>query len=121
MRQMYRATLFALVAACLLVAAAYADSDDDHERARRAFEAGEIVSLSSIIDRIERDFEGELLEVELEDEGGSGLVYEVKLLAPGGRIVELLFDAGNGELLREGGEGHERGDRAGHDEDEDHD
>lgn len=100
MTLIYRLKLPALVVACLLAAAALADSDDDHERARRAFEAGEIVSLSSIIDRVERDFDGELLEVELEDEGRHGLVYEVKLLAPGGEILELLFDAGDGELLR---------------------
>lgn len=96
----HRATLLALFAVAVLATAAFADSDDDHERARRAFEAGEIVSLTKIIELVERDFKGELIEVELENEGRQGLVYEVKLLTPDGEIVELLFDAGDGELLR---------------------
>jgi uncharacterized membrane protein YkoI len=117
----HRASLAALFAVAILTTAALADSDDDHERARRAFEAGEIVSLTKIIERVERDFEGEVLEVELEDEGRHGLVYEVKLLTPKGEIVELLFDAGDGGLLRiEGGDNaHEE--RSEHDEVEDYD
>lgn len=115
MTQIYRPTVSALAAACLLAAAALADSDDDHERARRAFEAGEIVSLSTITARVERDFEGEILEVELDDEGRRGLVYEVKLLAPGGEILELRFDAADGELLQVEGD-DEDDDRRGDDD-----
>ena len=113
MKQVPRSTLLTLAAVCLLAAAWHVHADDDHERARRAFEAGEIVSLGNIIGRVERDFDGEILEVELEDEGRRGFVYEVKLLTSGGAVVELLFDAGTGELLRsKGGESV----RSGHDD-----
>lgn len=54
-----------------------------------------------------RDFRGEMLEVELEDEDGR-LVYELKLLAPGGAVLELLYDAASGELIRARGHGLER-------------
>lgn len=112
----HQATLLALFAIAVLATAAFAESDDDHERARRAFEAGEIVSLTTIIELVERDFEGELIEVELENEGRQGLVYEVKLLTPDGEIVELLFDAGDGELLGVEGDDDADGFRSKHDE-----
>ena len=43
---------------------------------------------------------GEVLEVELEEEHGR-LVYEIKLLRPGGRLAELLYDAATGEPVTE--------------------
>ena len=42
---------------------------------------------------------GQVLDVELEDEDGR-LVYEVKLLQAGGRLVKLELDAASGELLK---------------------
>jgi uncharacterized membrane protein YkoI len=41
-----------------------------------------------------------VLEVELEEERGR-LVYEIKLLRPGGRLVELYYDAATGEPMAE--------------------
>jgi uncharacterized membrane protein YkoI len=89
------------VALLSLVAGALADDEHDHERARAAREAGRVLPLATILARVQRTFPGEVLEVELEDEGREGrLVYEIKLLQPGGRLVELLYDAATGELLR---------------------
>ncbi|MBT5413545.1 MAG: PepSY domain-containing protein, partial [Rhodospirillaceae bacterium] len=42
--------------------------------------------------------DGEVLEVELEDDD-EAFVYEIKLLAPDGRIMERRFDAHTGEPL----------------------
>lgn len=76
-----------------------ASDRDDHERARRALEAGEVLPLGAVLERIERDFPGQVIEVELERDDGMWL-YEVKLIRSGGAVVELEVDARNGELLR---------------------
>lgn len=110
MRLLGYSNLLSLLLVCGLGwGGANADSDDDHERARRAFEAGEIVSLARVLEAVERNFDGQVLEVELEDEERR-FVYEVKLLAPGGEILELLFDARDAALLRVEGRRHGRKD-----------
>jgi uncharacterized membrane protein YkoI len=81
--------------------------DDDHERARAALERGEALPLRAVLDRAVADVPGRLLEVELEEEDGR-LVYEVELLAEGGRVVELVYDARTGALLEAEGAGLER-------------
>lgn len=96
-----------LLAGALVLACAVAvGADDDHARARAAREAGQIVSLQTILDRVQAEFNGSLLEVELEDEDGRW-VYEVKLLTPAGAIVKLEYDAREGRLLRARGRGVE--------------
>lgn len=82
-------------------------ADDDHARARAALERGDILPLADILASATRDFPGKLLEAELEAEDGR-LIYELELLAPGGRVVELAYDARTGELLSAEGPGLER-------------
>lgn len=74
-------------------------ADDDQDRARAAVQAGRVLPLKTVLERLERDHPGQVLEVELEEEDGRW-VYEIKLLQPGGRLVKLELDAGSGELLR---------------------
>jgi uncharacterized membrane protein YkoI len=95
-----------LAGALVLACAAAAAADDDHARARAAREAGQIVSLQAILDRVQAEFTGSLLEVELDDDDGLW-VYEVKLLTPAGAIVKLEYDARDGRLLRVKGRGAE--------------
>ncbi|MDD3528273.1 MAG: PepSY domain-containing protein [Gallionellaceae bacterium] len=93
------------LAACLGLALP-AWSEDDHDRARRALEAGEVLSLRNILERVERDHPGQVMEIELEHEDG-GWQYEIKLLRPGGALVKLKVDARDGRVLaikgRDGG------------------
>jgi uncharacterized membrane protein YkoI len=96
------AALSLLVTVAVAGAALEVRADDDHERARRALEAGEIVPLADILAGVQRDFMGDVLEVELEDEHGRWL-YEIKLLAPDGGLIKLQYDARTKELL--GGRG----------------
>ena len=95
-----------LLSACIGIAPAQADSRQDHEVARRALEAGEILSLRQVLARIEREYRGEVLEVELEHEDGRW-IYEVKMLRRDGSIIKLLVDARDGKVLeikgRQGG------------------
>jgi len=47
---------------------------------------------------LRRDYKGEVIEVELEDEDGVRL-YEIELLGPDGQVVEFLLDAATGEII----------------------
>jgi len=93
--------VLALVLACAMVARA----DDDHARAKAARDAGEIVSLRAILDRVEAEFTGSPVEIELDDDDAGHWIYKVKLLAPGGAIVKLEYDARDARLLRAKGRG----------------
>lgn len=73
--------------------------EDDHDRARRALEAGEVLPLRAILDAVERNFVGEVIEVELEREHGAW-IYEIKMLAPGGSFLELELDARTARILK---------------------
>ncbi|MDP2264189.1 MAG: PepSY domain-containing protein [Hydrogenophaga sp.] len=81
--------------------AASAGSDErDHDRARNALQAGEVLPLKSLLTQLERTHPGQVLEVELEHEHGLW-VYEFKLLQPDGRLVRLELDARTGTLLQQ--------------------
>ena len=96
-----------LVLLCLLTAAvptaARAD-DDDHDAARRAREAGEIVPLSRILTEVEANYAGRMVETELEKDDGRW-IYEIELLTPQGHVIELTYDAHTGKFLTAEGRG----------------
>ncbi|MCE1172201.1 PepSY domain-containing protein [Azovibrio restrictus] len=71
----------------------------DHERARKALAAGEIMPLRQVLERVEKDYPGQVLEVELDREHGQW-IYEIKLLRPDGAVSKLELDARDGTLLR---------------------
>ncbi|MEZ5659436.1 MAG: peptidase [Burkholderiaceae bacterium] len=103
----------ALTAVALLPRLSQAD-DDDHERARQAVLAGEILPLSEVILRHERASGARVLRSELEREHGSW-IYELTLLYPDGRLARLDVDAGTGDPLgRQDKRGRKR--RRGHDD-----
>ncbi|MEO5375576.1 MAG: PepSY domain-containing protein [Alphaproteobacteria bacterium] len=89
-----------LLAALVPCAPALADDDhdSDHDRARRAVAEGRILPLKAILAQAEAAYPGQLIEAELEDEGGS-VVYEIKILTEGGQVMKLYYDAHTGELL----------------------
>lgn len=101
------------ILACLLTAVvvpAYADNDSegryygykrdhDHDRVRRAVERGEILPLTDILKRTNKEYPGQLIEAELEDEDGE-MVYELVIISEDGRVYKLYYDARNGDLLK---------------------
>src|SRR3989442_4258343 len=93
-----------LAVALVLACGAAARADDDHARARAAREAGQIVSLQAIVARVQAEFTGSLVAVELEEDDGAW-IYKVELLTPAGPIVKLQYDARDGRLLRVKGRG----------------
>jgi uncharacterized membrane protein YkoI len=77
------------------------DDDDSHDRARRASEGGEILTMSQILDRMRVQAPGRVLDTELEREHGRW-VYQIKLLDPEGRLYEVEVDAHSGAIMRHG-------------------
>lgn len=88
-------TLLVLLLSSLAVPPGLLADDRDHDRARKALEAGEILPLRTIIDR---DYPGQILEVELERDDGQW-IYEVKLVRDKGSVIKLKLDARDGTLL----------------------
>lgn len=97
-RFLHPIALTSLLAAAVLTVPAIA-SDKDHDRARDAVKAGQVMPLRAVLERLEREHPGQVLDVELEDEHGQ-LVYEVKLLQSDGRLVKLELDARTATVLR---------------------
>ena len=95
-------TVIVLVA--LLLAPAAAHADGDHERARKALQAGQVLPLKTILDKATERFPGDLIEAELEEEHGR-MVYELKLISPEGNVMKLIFDARDGSLISAKGKG----------------
>lgn len=91
-----------LVLCCALLAAPVTRAgDDDHEHARQAVRAGEILPLPTLLERLQRQHPGQVLELELEREEGRW-VYEVKLLGSDGQVARLHVDARTGDVLPPG-------------------
>lgn len=83
---------------CLHAVPSHAD-DYDHNQARQAVQAGQILPLSKILAEQHKDYPGQVLEVELEREDRRW-VYELKVLQPDGQLLKLELDAQSGHVLK---------------------
>ena len=88
-----------LAAALMLVSVPPVSADSDHDRARQALEAGEILPLKTVLERLARDTPGQVMEVELERSSGRW-IYEIKLLQTGGALVKLKVDARDATVIK---------------------
>lgn len=76
-----------------------ASADGDNWRdLHKEVKEGHLVGLDEIMDWLEARYEGQILEVELEQDEGQ-IQYEVEMIGPQGQVVEFEFDATSGELL----------------------
>lgn len=90
--------LVAVLATPWTVPGAVAGEPRDHERARAAVQAGEVLPLPTLLERVQRTHPGQVLELELEREDGRW-IYELKLLQAGGQLLKLEVDAATGQVL----------------------
>lgn len=99
MNQMLRGLVLALalITGPGMPSVARADGSD-HERARRAVEAGEVLPLREVLARVEVGHPGQVMELELERDDGMWL-YEIKILQAGGVLIKLEVDARDGRVL----------------------
>ena len=91
----------ALITVCALLgttAVAAGPDAHDHDRARTALERGEVRPLAEILAAVAADVPGDIVEVELERERGRWL-YELKVIAPDGHVLEVLVDAATATVL----------------------
>lgn len=106
----WRKWVLPLWLAVLACGSATSLAGDDHDRARRALEAGEVLPLQAILVRVERALPGQVIDVELErdddherDHGNNKKIdrwiYKIKMLRTGGVLVKLKVDARNGTII----------------------
>ncbi len=104
----YNGMLGGLLACTLLLSTyAYADSDD-HERARQLMAEGKIMPLRTVLEKVEKEFGGQVVKIEFEhdedddddDKGKSRWLYEIKLVQDSGQMLKLLVDAEDGKILK---------------------
>ncbi|WP_322998893.1 PepSY domain-containing protein [Castellaniella sp.] len=101
------ATLLALVGTWATGAQAH-DHDRDREKAERLQAAGEVLPLQDVLARVAKDYPGQVLKVEFDEDDGdcqhSGTctdrwVYKLKILQDQGRLVKIKVDARTGQVL----------------------
>lgn len=93
---------FFALAVCLLAATfsfPVTASENDHERAIQAMQAGDIQPLAKILANLSESQAGRVVEVELEQKRGRW-IYEFKLLEPNGLVREVKVDARTAEVLQ---------------------
>jgi uncharacterized membrane protein YkoI len=98
-RTVVAAVLTAMLLSTLAVSGARASDKADHEQARAAVQAGEVLPLPTLLQKLQRTHPGQVLELELERDDGRWL-YEVKLLQANGRLLKLELDASTGQVLK---------------------
>ncbi len=104
-----------LCLALLAASGTVRSGEEDHERARKALEAGEVLPLKTILERVERAYPGQVMDVELErDHQGSAerWIYKVKVFGSGGSLVRLKVNARDGTVLGSKSQGQSIGGRS---------
>ena len=86
------------LALCLVGTTPVLHADDDHEMARQALAQGKVLALRTVLEKVERDYQGQVVKVEFEQEGGR-YIYEIRLLQNDGRMAKLKVDAVDGKVL----------------------
>ena len=90
----------AIAILALMAAAPSFARDDDPERrdaVRRAVEAGEVLPLAQILDKVRVRVSGDVTGIEINREGGRWH-YEVRVIDRGGRVLEVHVDAQTGKV-----------------------
>ncbi|WP_221939168.1 PepSY domain-containing protein [Mycobacterium sp. KBS0706] len=87
--------ILALLAILALSPSGFAD---DHDRARAARDRGDIRPLEDILPSVRQRFPGDIVRIELENEHDHW-IYEIRLISPDGRLLEVDVDARSGDVV----------------------
>jgi uncharacterized membrane protein YkoI len=91
----------ALGLALLVLAGPLQASDrEEVDRVRAAVQAGQLLPLTQVLERLQRSHPGQVLEVELERDDGRW-IYDVKLLQAGGRLLKLELDGRTAAVIKQ--------------------
>ena len=77
------------------------NSRNDHEKAIKAVNEGEILTLDQILQKINRNFDGRVVSINLKDneKGLFGWVYDIMIIEPGNLVKQIRVDAGTSTIL----------------------
>jgi hypothetical protein len=90
--------LLSLLACALGPGGTLRADERDHDLARQALEQGQVLPLHSVLDKVERDYQGQVLKIEFEHDDGR-FIYEIRLLQDDGRMAKLKVDAVDGQVI----------------------
>ena len=80
----------------------------DHEKAIRAVNDGEILPLDQILYKVDQEFSGSVISINLKDneKGLFGWVYDIMIIEPNNNVKQIRVDAGTSTILsiKSGGE-----------------
>lgn len=75
-------------------------AEDDHDKAKKALESGQVLPLQQILQKISKDYPAQVIEVELERKSNVW-IYEIKQLGADGSLSKLEVDAKTGIVLKQ--------------------
>lgn len=94
----HRRLLARALALCLAGATPLLYADGDHDKARQALVQGKVQPLRTVLEKVERDYQGQAVKVEFDEDDGR-YIYEIRLLQNDGRMAKLKVDAVDGKVL----------------------
>lgn len=83
-----------------LVVASPASAGDDQDLATRARQRAEVLPLAQLLPKIEASYGARLLGIEFHN-SARGYTYDLELITPDGRMIEIPVDAATGAVLPE--------------------
>ena len=77
------------------------NSVNDHEKAIKAVNEGEILTLDQILQKINRNFDGTVVSINLKDneKGLFGWVYDIMMIDVNNKVKQIRVDAGTSTVL----------------------
>ena len=77
------------------------NTKNDHEKAIKAVNDGEILTLDKILEKINSTFEGRVLSINLKDneKGLFGWVYDIMIIDVNNKVKQIRVDAGTSTVL----------------------
>tara|TARA_B100001248_G_scaffold240033_1_gene205711 strand:+ start:232 stop:558 length:327 start_codon:yes stop_codon:yes gene_type:complete len=74
---------------------------NDHEKAIKAVNEGEILTLDQILQKINRNFDGRIISINLKDneKGLFGWVYDIMIIDVNNKVKQIRVDAGTSTVL----------------------
>ena len=74
---------------------------NDHEKAIKAVNEGEILTLDQILQKINKNFDGRVVSINLKDseKGLFGWVYDIMIIDVNNKVKQIRVDAGTSTVL----------------------
>ena len=93
--------LFLLIFFMIIQNKIYSETINDHEKAIKAVNEGEILPLNEILTNITKNFNGRVISINLKDneKGLFGWVYDIMIIDNNNNVKQLRVDVGTSTVL----------------------